>query len=167
MQCVSLWLSDIASVPHRQVGWSEAEGADMVLSVELWVLPRFRMGRENAALSLVSLQPHQKQMGWICVWRRLARELRGYPWDLQGCFPKIASEIHYEQLTKAVYKQLTSAISCLLFPLLLSGEYMRLWYRITGFTACWLCLPCVVLLCFLAFFFFILMKHLNICDQTV
>lgn len=68
----------------------------MVLSVEFYVLFRFGLGRENAPLSLVSLQPHQKQIDWIFVWIKLARVLRGYPWELQGCFPKIASEIHYE-----------------------------------------------------------------------
>lgn len=78
----------------------------MALSVEFWVLPRFGLGRENVPLSLVSFQPYQKHIGWICVWRRLSRELRGYPCDLQGCFQKIASDIHYEQLTKAINRSL-------------------------------------------------------------
>lgn len=71
---------------------------------------------------LVSSSPPPKKDRWIWVWRRLARELRGCPWGLRGCFPKTASDAHCEQLT--------TAISCLLPPFLVSGEYLRLSHSI-------------------------------------
>lgn len=111
MQCVSVCESDITSVPHLQVESTEAEGADMALNVEFWICPRF--GLEMGKCSpLSSLSPTPPETCWICVWGRLARELRGYPWDLQGCFPKIASDIHYEQLTKAINSSLQLSPLC-------------------------------------------------------
>lgn len=62
------------------------------------------------------------------MWRRLARELRGYPWGLQGCFPKIASDIHYEQLTKAINR--TLQLPPAFCPLSLCQE--NLWGSDTG-----------------------------------
>lgn len=74
----------------------------------------------ESAWSLVP--PRQKKIDWIWVWRRLAREIRGCPWGLCGCFPKTASDAQYEQLS--------TAISCLLSPFLVSGEYLRLSHSI-------------------------------------
>lgn len=117
-------LSDMAGASHLQVGWprlKELTGPSRGFwKQKMW------SGKGKYSLSLVPPCLLQNKICWIWVWRRLTRELGGCPWGLCVCFPKTASDTHYEQLTT-----LLPSVSCLL-SLFLCQE--NIWgHRIKGF----------------------------------
>lgn len=122
--CVIEWHNKSPTLAGRvDWGWRSRH------SPQCWVLGSSQIWTgKGKCSSPSSLSPTQKQIVWICVWRRLARELRGYPWGLQGCFPKIASDIHYEQFTKAINRSLQ--LPPAFYPLSLCQE--NLWGSDTG-----------------------------------
>lgn len=101
--CIIEWYCKSLTPADRM---TQAEFADRafkgLLGTKMWT------GKGKHSLSLVPPCLLQNKICWIWVWRRLTRELGGCPWGVCVCFPKIAPDTHYEQLT--------TVVSCLLSP---------------------------------------------------